>query len=128
MCRTGLYHFDMNVNDQQIKEILEKYKRFTVLGLSADGTKPSQKVPLYMASQGYQPVGVNPGHQEIAGMRVYNQLSDVPYEFREFVDVFRKAEQIPMVIDEILKVGGVKVVWLQLGIVATARILAFLNG
>lgn len=106
----------MNVNDAQIKEILENFKRITVLGLSPDASKPSQKVPIYMRANGYQIVGVNPGHQEIAGMKIFNNLSEVPLEYREFIDVFRKPDQIPMVIDEILKVGGTKVIWLQLGI------------
>ncbi len=106
----------MNVNNDQILEILKKYKKFTVMGLSPDGTKPSQKVPQYMKSQGYDAVGIYPKETNIAGFPIYQSLAEVPAEYRKFVDVFRKPDHIPAVVDEILKVGGVEVLWIQLGI------------
>lgn len=106
----------MNVTDQEIKQILKDYKKFCVYGLSPDATKPSFRVPQYMKSQGYEAVGVYPKQTEIGGFKIYSSLSEVPAEYREFVDVFRKSESIPEVVEEVLKVGGVKVLWLQLGI------------
>lgn len=102
--------------DQKIKKILTKYKKFTVLGLSPDPKKPSQGVPTYMRSQGYEAVGIYPGVTEISGFKIYEKLADVPADFRQFVDVFRKSEAIPDVVDEVIRVGGVEVLWLQLGI------------
>ena len=106
----------MNVSDQEIKSLLLKYKKFVVYGLSPDSSKPSQGVPKYMRSQGYDPVGVYPNQSNIDGFQIYSQLSEVPAEYRKFVDVFRRPEQIPQIIDEILAVGGVELIWLQLGI------------
>jgi uncharacterized protein len=43
-------------------------------------------------------------------------LKEVPETNRKFVDVFRRSEAIPEVVDEVLSAGGVEVLWLQLGI------------
>ncbi|PWU19725.1 MAG: CoA-binding protein [Bdellovibrio sp.] len=106
----------MNVDQKKIDEILANYDKITVIGLSPDGTKPSQRVPLFMKSQGYSLVGVNPGQREIAGIKIYERLADVPGDYRKFVAVFRRPEFIPDLVDEILRLGGTEVLWLQLGI------------
>lgn len=106
----------MNVNDTEIKELLKKYKKITVLGLSADTSKPSYKVPQYLSSKGYEIVGVNPKPESVSGFKCYKTLAEVPAEYKKFVDVFRRSENIPEVVEEVLKVGGVEVLWLQMGI------------
>jgi predicted CoA-binding protein len=60
----------MNVNDTDIRKILTDYKRITVLGLSPDSSKPSNQIPVYMKSKGYEVVGVYPKGSETAGLRV----------------------------------------------------------
>lgn len=106
----------MNVKDSEIKEILEKYGKMTVMGLSPDPSKPSHSVPLFMRSKGYQIIGTYPEPGEYGGFKVVQNLKDVPAEYRKFVDVFRGPPAIPRVVDEILEVGGVEVIFLQLGI------------
>ena len=107
----------MNTTDRDIAEILLRFKKVCVLGMSPDGSKPSQGVPVFLRSQGFDCVGVNPtADGDINGFKVYKTLAEVPAAYREFVDVFRRPEHIPAVVDEVLKVGGVKVLWLQLGI------------
>lgn len=106
----------MNVKDSEIKHLMEAYKKMTVIGINTDVEKPAHKVPVYLKSKGYDIVGVHPRSTEVAGMKVYQKLSDVPLEYRKFVDVFRKPEAIPEIVDEILAVGGVELLWLQLGI------------
>lgn len=106
----------MNVLDSEIKDLLQKYKKFVVYGLSPDSSKPSHRVPLFMKSQGYDPVGTYPNESEIGGMKIFSKLKDVPTDYRRLVDVFRRPEQIPQVVDEVIQAGGVEVLWLQLGI------------
>lgn len=106
----------MNVQDSEIKSLIAKYKKFVVYGLSPDVGKPSQGVPRYMKSQGWDPVGTYPKAHDVGGFRIYQSLAEVPAEHRKFVDVFRSSDKIPEVVDEVLKVGGVEVLWLQLGI------------
>ena len=61
-------------------------------------------------------VGTYPKFHAENNFKIYSNLSDVPNEFRKFLDVFRSSDRIPEVIDEVLAVGGVEVLWLQLGI------------
>lgn len=106
----------MNVKDSEIKALLTKYKKFTVYGLSPDPSKPSHSVPMYMKSQGYDIVGTYPKGDRVNDVPIYQALKQVPAEYRKFIDVFRASEAIPRVVDEILELGGVEVLWLQLGI------------
>jgi predicted CoA-binding protein len=106
----------MNVTDSEIKDILVKYKKLTVYGLSKDENKPSQYVPVYMASKGYDIIGIYPTEKQIAGFPIFQSLSQIPKEHLRFVDVFQKSERIPAIVDEVIALGGVEVLWLQLGI------------
>lgn len=106
----------MNVKDNEIKKLLSDYKKFSVYGLSPDVNKPSHYVPLYMKNHGWDMVGTYPKNHSVGGFKIYNQLSDIPAEYRKFVDVFRSSDRIPEVVDEAIAAGGVEVLWLQLGI------------
>lgn len=106
----------MNVKESEFLEILNKYKKMTVVGISPHADRPSQQIPLYMIKHGYDFVGVNPGQSEIAGIKIYPSLAEVPAEHRKFVDVFRRPEHIPGLVEDAIKAGGVEVLWLQLGI------------
>lgn len=106
----------MNVKDSEIKALLEKYKKFAVYGLSPEAEKPSHYVPVYMRDKGWQMVGTYPKNHSAGDFKIYSKLSEVPLEYRRFVDVFRSSDRIPEVVDEILAAGGVEVMWLQLGI------------
>jgi len=106
----------MNVQDSEFKSLLEKYKKFSVYGLSPDSTKASHYVPLYMRNQGWEMVGTYPKIHSSGGFQIFKSLKEVPAEYRKFVDVFRSSDRIDEVVDEALEVGGVEVLWLQLGI------------
>lgn len=106
----------MNIQDTQIKDLLTKYKKIAVYGLSPDPSKPSHYVPLYMRERGWDVVGIYPKPHREGGFQIYQSLAEVPAEYRKFVDVFRSSDRIPEVVDEVLQVGGVEVLWLQLGI------------
>jgi hypothetical protein len=106
----------MNVKENEIKDLLNKYKKFSVYGLSPDEEKASHYVPVYMRDHGWEMVGTYPKIHDAGGFQIYSKLSDVPAEYRKFVDVFRSSDRIPDVVDEVLAAGGVEVLWLQLGI------------
>ena len=107
---------DMNVYDADIKDLLKHYQYFTVYGLSPQMEKPSFYVPEYMRDHGWDIVGTYPKQHAAGGFKVYPSLKDVPPEYRRFLDVFRSSERVSEVVDEVLAVGGVEVLWLQLGI------------
>jgi len=98
-----------------LKEIITKYKTIAVVGLSPDQGKPSFEVAAYLQRAGYRIIPVNPACQEILGERCYPTLADIPGEV-EIVDVFRRAEFLPEIVEQAIAKGA-KVVWMQEGIV-----------
>lgn len=97
-----------------IFEILTKYKTIAVVGLSSNPARPSYGVTEYMQSAGYHIVPVNPNETDVLGEPSYACLEDVPQKI-EIVDVFRRPEEVPPVVDAAIKAGA-KVIWMQLGI------------
>lgn len=106
----------MNTTDADVKKILETEKTICVIGINPDSSKPSYRVPDFMIKNGYEVLGVYPKGGEFLGAKIYSSLADVPDEKLRFVDVFRKAEAIPEIVDELIQRGKTKVLWLQLGI------------
>jgi uncharacterized protein len=95
-------------------EILRKFRTIAVVGLSNNRMRPSYGVSQYMKGQGYRIVPVNPGHAEILGEKSYRSLEEIP-EPVDIVNIFRRSEMIPPVVDSAIAIGA-KVVWMQEGI------------
>ncbi|WP_224983100.1 CoA-binding protein [Geomonas agri] len=98
-----------------IKEILTKYRTVAVVGLSPDAGKPSHEVAAYLKRAGYRIIPVNPAVAEVFGEKSYPTLADIP-EPVEIVDVFRRSEFVPEIVEQAIAKGA-KVVWLQEGVV-----------
>ena len=97
-----------------ILEILEQFKTIAVVGLSSNPSRASYEVTEYMKSVGYKIIPVNPNETEVLGEKSYARLEDVPEKI-EIVVVFRRAEDVPPVVESAIRVGA-RVVWMQLGI------------
>ena len=97
-----------------ILELLKKYKTIAVIGLSSNPMRPSHGVTEYMQSAGYRIIPVNPNETEVLGEKSYARLEDVPEKI-DIVNVFRRAEEVPPVVESAIRVGA-KAVWMQLGI------------
>ena len=97
-----------------ILEILKNHKTIAVVGLSSNPTRPSHGVAEYIKSAGYRIIPVNPNEKEVLGEKSYARLEEVPEKI-DVVDIFRRAEDVPPVVDGAIHVGA-KVVWMQLGI------------
>ena len=104
-----------NDHDRKMRDIFTSAKTIASVGLSSNPEKESFHVVFYLKEQGYRIIPVNPTATEILGERVYPNLSAIP-EKVDVVQVFRKPEDVPPVVDEAIKIGA-KVVWMQEGIV-----------
>ena len=104
-----------NDHDRKMRDIFTSAKTIASVGLSSNPEKESYGVALYLKEQGYRIIPVNPTATEILGERVYPNLSAIP-EKVDVVQVFRKPEDVPPVVEEAIKIGA-KVVWMQEGIV-----------
>lgn len=101
-------------SDKEMKEILLSAKTIASVGLSSNQEKESYWIASYLREQGYRIIPVNPTATEILGEKAYPDLSSVP-EKVDVVQVFRKPEDVPPVVDEAMQIGA-KVVWMQEGI------------
>ena len=94
--------------------ILKSCKTIAVVGLSSNPMRPSFGVTEYMQGAGYRIIPVNPNEGEVLGEKSYARLEDVPEKI-DIVNVFRRAEDVPPVVESAIRIGA-KVVWMQSGI------------
>tara|TARA_B100001758_G_scaffold83684_1_gene71147 strand:- start:10496 stop:10891 length:396 start_codon:yes stop_codon:yes gene_type:complete len=105
-------------------------RSIAVVGMSPKPERPSHYVALYLKDNGYDIIPVNPGHSEIAGMKSYSNLLEIPSKV-DIVDVFRRSEHVVPIVKEAIKINA-KAIWLQDGVineeaaqVATSKNLLF---
>lgn len=103
---------------EEIEGILKEGRTVAVVGLSPKPDRPSYVVARYLQAQGYRIIPVNPNTQEILGEKAYPTLLSIP-EKVDIVDIFRRPEEVPPVVEEAIKIGA-RVVWMQEGIVNEA--------
>lgn len=106
----------INPPDERVREILAGMQRVAVVGISEKPDRPSHGIARFLVGRGVRILGVNPVLKgPVLGAEVYPTLRDVPGPI-DVVDVFRRSDAVPPVVDEAIAVGA-KVVWLQEGIV-----------
>ena len=102
-------------SDADLKRLFETVRTIAVVGCSPKPERPGHYVAKYLQDLGYRIIPVNPGQTEILGEKCYASLRDIP-EPVDMVDCFRRAEDIPPVVEDAIAIGA-KFVWMQLGIV-----------
>lgn len=85
-----------------------------VVGLSESPYRDSNNVASYLQEHGYKVVPVNPNIASALGEKAYASLTDVPFDI-DVVDVFRRREHLPAIIDEAIAKGA-RGVWGQLDV------------
>ncbi|WP_312413273.1 CoA-binding protein [Shinella sp.] len=104
--------------DYYLADILRATKVIALVGASPNPERPSQRVMAFLLRKGYRVIPVNPGQagKEILGQRVVGRLADIE-EPIDMVDVFRAANALPAVVDEVLALTPLpKVIWGQLSV------------
>jgi len=105
------------MKDEELKDTLHNVKTIAVIGISPKENRPSYIVASYLKSKGYRVIPVRPDGEEILGEKVYHSLSEIPKEISvDGVDIFRKSEDVPPIVEEAIQ-RGIKVVWMQEGII-----------
>jgi uncharacterized protein len=99
----------------RITEVLKTAKTIAVVGLTDSPLRPSYGVSLYMKSQGYNIIPVNPKIGDWMGNKAYASLLDVPEKI-DIVNVFRRLEAVPEVVEQAIQIKA-PVIWMQEGVV-----------
>ncbi len=94
--------------------IIRNSNSVALVGVSANPIRSSNFVASYLIRTDFVTYPVNPMYDDVLGMRCHPSLADLP-EVPDIVDIFRREDQIPGVVEEAIAVGA-KVVWFQLGL------------
>jgi uncharacterized protein len=95
--------------------ILRELRRVAVVGISDRPERDSHRVAAYLQSAGYTIIPVNPNVHEVLGLRCWPDLDAAPKPI-EVVDVFRRSELVPPVVEAAIRIGA-KAIWMQDGVI-----------
>ncbi|MEM7171906.1 MAG: CoA-binding protein [Pseudomonadota bacterium] len=104
--------------------LLHSVQTIAMVGASPNWNRPSYFAMKYLQAKGYRVIPVNPraAGETILGELTYASLSDVPSPI-DMVDIFRNSEAAGPITDEaigIAKEKGIRVIWMQLGVINEA--------
>jgi len=105
------------MKDEELKEIFKNCKTVAIVGISPKEDRPSYRVASYLQSKGYRIIPIRPDGDTILDEKVYPHLMEIPKEIEiDVVDIFRKSEEVPPIVEEAIR-RGTKIVWMQEGVI-----------
>jgi uncharacterized protein len=110
-----------NPPTEKITALLRSARIIAVVGLSADPSRPSNRVAKHLQDFGYRIIPVTPSGGSILGEKAVTDLDHLgevlkPGERVDVVDVFRKPEHVGAIVDDCIRLG-LPALWLQDGVV-----------
>lgn len=104
-------------SDAFLKSILSCTRRIAIVGVSPNPVRPSNYVARYLALKGFEIVPINPGHagKMLYGAPILADLSEIEGPI-DMVDIFRRSEAVPPIVEAALKLDGLKTIWMQIGV------------
>lgn len=103
--------------DHYIRSILDNTKTIAMIGLSSSWQRPSYFVAKYLLDRGYKVYPVNPREvgKKILNQKVYSSVFEIN-ENIDMVDIFRKSNDVDLIIDDIIKIKP-STIWMQIGVI-----------
>ena len=95
-----------------LNKILLSAKTIAVVGASPNQARPSNWISQYLISEGYHIIPVNPGHDELFGLKCYPNVESIPEDV-DIVNVYRRSDQVIPIVESAIKKASVKLVWMQ---------------
>jgi uncharacterized protein len=106
-----------------IREMLSKARTIAVVGMSEKPWRASHNIGKYLAGNGYRVIPVNPSLTEVTGLKCYPTLEAAHLAAQaetgagiDLVDVFRASENVPPIVDDVIRLG-ISYLWLQDGVI-----------
>ena len=100
--------------DETIRYLLTNTKTIASVGLSANPTKAGHGIAQYLMNRGYNVIPVNPGADEILGIKAYPDLASIPVPV-DVVQVFRPSEAVLPIVEAAIQIKA-RAIWMQEGI------------
>ena len=105
-------------SDAFLRTVLQRVKTIAMVGVSTNPVRPSYFVGRYLVLKGFDVIPVNPGAagETLFGRKVLAGLHEIDRAV-DMVDIFRRSEHVPAIVDDALKaLPGLKVIWMQIGV------------
>jgi len=103
-------------NRTRLAELLRTARRIAVVGLSRKPDRPSHTVAAYLQRAGYTIIPVHPAPGITLGEPVHPDLRSARAAGPiDIVNVFRRSEHVPALLDALLEVQPA-LVWMQVGV------------
>ncbi len=107
---TGFQH------SSEISQLLKTASTIALVGLSPKENRPSNMVCRYLITAGYTVYPINPGQNEVLGMKCYPTIGVLPFSI-DIINIFRKSEEVLPIVEEALTLHPQpKAIWMQQGI------------
>ena len=108
----------MTTTDDLLRDVLTTTRVIALVGWSPNPDRPSHHVAAFLSAKGYRVIPVNPGQAGVVvrGEAVRATLSDID-EPVDMVDIFRRSEEVGPVVAEALRLPGLRVIWMQIGVI-----------
>ncbi|MBV8530391.1 MAG: CoA-binding protein [Candidatus Eremiobacteraeota bacterium] len=103
----------------QRRDLLERITTIAIVGASGNPLRPSYTVFSYLRRQpGYAVTPINPTIQVIDGIKAFPSLRTYAAALGrpDLVDVFRKPNAVPAVVDDAIAAGATAI-WFQYGVI-----------
>jgi hypothetical protein len=109
---------------ERIGNLLRDAHTIAVVGMKETPYLASYYVPKYLIEQGYEIIPINPKLSQIASVKCYPSLRNLPVTV-DIVEVFRRSEDVLIHAEEALELKP-KAFWMQSGIIneEAAKLLA----
>ena len=103
-------------SDDLLRDVLKRTEVIACVGVSPNPVRPSHYVGRYLSLKGYRVIPVNPGHagKTLLGETVVASLAEA--EEADMVDVFRRPDAVPGIVEEALDLPKLRTIWLQIGV------------
>jgi uncharacterized protein len=113
-----------NPSAEQITALLSSARVIAVVGLSADPSRPSNRVAQHLQGFGYRIIPVTPSGGTILGEKAVADLDHLPDALKpgervDVVDVFRRPEHVAAIVEDCIRLK-LPALWLQDGVVDEA--------
>lgn len=105
-------------SDDVLRSVFRSVRTVAILGVSTNPVRPSHFVGRYLSLKGFDVIPVNPAAagETLFGRTVLGGLSEIDRQV-DMLDIFRRSEHVPGIVDEALGVlPGLKVIWMQIGV------------
>ena len=109
-----------NAGAEEIADIVSAARTIAVVGLSDKPDRDSYRIAAYMQRHGYRIIPVNPAVTEVLDEKAYPDLAAIPPDIAvDIVDIFRKPDAIPAIVEQAVA-RGAGTVWMQQGLAHNA--------